>query len=150
MRNFFHHILYLHWIGFAAIVLIIEILAGTGFLLWIGISAVLVSIILFIFPVFSFGVQLIVFALLSVLSSFAWKFYLHHYPIQTDRPTLNRRGEQYVGRVFVIEYPIVNGMGTTHVDDTMWRVRCPVDLPVGAKIRITGADGVILLAEPCA
>jgi hypothetical protein len=40
--------------------------------------------------------------------------------VESDQPKLNRRGEQYVGRTFTLEEPIVNGHGKIRVDDSTW------------------------------
>ena len=42
-----------------------------------------------------------------------------------DRPFLNRRAEGYVGRIFTLDKPIVDGIGTIRIDDTVWRVSGP-------------------------
>lgn len=146
MVNFLEHLVYWHWLIFAALLLIMELLTGGGFLFWMGISAAAVAAVLWLVPGLSYAVQLLGFAVLALLTAFFWWFYLKKNPIRTDRPTLNRRGEQYIGRIFTLDAPIVNGIGTVRVDDTTWRVRC-VDLPAGAKIRITGVDGVMLIAD---
>lgn len=57
------------------------------------------------------------------------------------------RGESYIGKVFTLEFPIINGTGILQVDNTTWRIHC-VDLPAGARIKIIGIDGLVLLAEP--
>ncbi len=36
---------------------------------------------------------------------------------------MNRRTEALIGRVFTLEKPIVDGIGTVRIDDTIWRVR---------------------------
>lgn len=66
--------------------------------------------------------------------------------IQTDAPTLNRRGQQYVGRVFTLSEAIVNGVGKIKVDDTLWKVKGK-DTEVGKRVRVTEVDGVVLLVE---
>ena len=53
---------------------------------------------------------------------------------------LNRRTEALVGRVFTLEKPIVDGIGTVRIDDTIWRVRGP-DCPAGSRVKVTQADG---------
>jgi inner membrane protein len=63
-----------------------------------------------------------------------------------DSPFLNRRAEAYVGRVFTLERPIVDGVGAVRIDDTVWRVRGP-DCPAGSRVRIARADGPNLLVE---
>ncbi|MCG8379509.1 MAG: NfeD family protein, partial [Proteobacteria bacterium] len=58
----------------------------------------------------------------------------------------NRRGEQYVGRIFTLEEPIVNGVGKVKVDDSTWKVM-GVDMPAGTKVRVLSVDGTILNVE---
>ncbi|MHB1949235.1 MAG: NfeD family protein [Gammaproteobacteria bacterium] len=147
MHNLLHQLIFWYWFGLAAILLILELLTGSGFLLGIGVSAAIVGCVLYIFPILSPVAQLLGFAILAVLSTVSWRSYLKKNPARTDRPTLNRRGAQYVGRVFTLDKPVVNGIGVVHIDDTMWRLHC-ADLPAGSRIVITGVDGVILLAKP--
>ena len=73
--------------------------------------------------------------------------FLRTTPIQTDRPLLNQRAAQYVGRVFTLAEPIVNGRGKIRVDDSTWRVEGD-DCPVGARVRVTDAEGVVLRVVP--
>ena len=54
-----------------------------------------------------------------------------------------------VGREFTLDKPIVNGMGTIHIDDTVWRVNGP-DCPAGSRVKIARADGANLLVEASA
>lgn len=147
MNNFLVNISYWHWIGLAAIVFITEILTGTGFLLWVGLSATLVGLLLFVFGSIGIAVQLFVFAPFSIVAALLWKLYLHFHPTKTDRPKLNRRAEQYIGREFTLREPIVNGMGKVHVDDTMWQVKCNENWPKSTLVRVVGAEGVFLLVE---
>lgn len=147
MLNFLQELVFWHWFCLAAILLIIEMLVGTGFLLWFSISAAIIGCLVFVIPGLTWMVQVFAFAVIAVLSAISWKLYLKRNPIKTDKPTLNRRGEQYINRVFTLDAPIVNGMGHIHVDDTVWRVHC-VDLPSGARVIVTGVDGVVLKAKP--
>lgn len=64
----------------------------------------------------------------------------------TDQPTLNRRGEQYVGRSFTLTEPIINNNGVIRVDDSTWRIN-GADLPAGSTIKVVGVQGVILQVE---
>jgi inner membrane protein len=66
---------------------------------------------------------------------------------RTDQPFLNRRAEAFVGRVFTLEKPIVDGTGTIGIDDTVWRVSGP-DTPAGSKVKVTRVDGAALHVEP--
>jgi hypothetical protein len=65
----------------------------------------------------------------------------------SDQPFLNRRAEAFVGRVFTLEKPIVDGTGTVGIDDTVWRVSGP-DTPAGSRVKVIRVDGAALYVEP--
>lgn len=135
-----------HWLGVAAILLIVEVLfSGSGFLLWMGLAALLMTALSWVFPALSWGWQMILFSICAVLTSFGWWAYLKKNPLKTDRPRLNQRSEQYVGRIFTLIAPIENGRGKIHVDDSTWTVAGP-DLPLGTRVQIIRAEGTILIA----
>jgi membrane protein implicated in regulation of membrane protease activity len=83
---------------------------------------------------------------LSVAAVVLGRVWLKRHPIGTDRPTLNRRGDQYVGRVFTLDEPVINGFGKIRVDDTTWKIRGN-DCAAGARIRVVGVDGTTLLVD---
>jgi membrane protein implicated in regulation of membrane protease activity len=128
------------------VLIIVEILVPGVFFLWIGIAALCVGSVLFLFPTLSWQLQWLLFALLTVGSVSFWWRYLKRHPSPSDEPLLNRRAQQYVGRVFTLETPIVNGYGKIRVDDSTWKVEAE-DCPVGTRVRVVGVDGVVLKAE---
>ena len=138
---------YWHWFALASILLLVELLTGGGYLFWIAISAVIVGLFVWIIPEVAWGYQLLIFGAGAILLAFGWYYHLVKNPGFSDHPQLNRRNEQYIGRIFTLAQPIVNGYGMIRVDDSQWRVSCNDDLPQGANVRITAADGVILHAE---
>ncbi len=125
---------------------ILEIFSPAVFFLWMGISAGLVGLLLALFPSLGWEWQMILFSTFSVASIALWRHYLKLHPTKSDQPSLNRRGEQYVGRAFTLDEPIHNGFGKIRVDDTTWKV-AGNDCPAGTQIRVTGVDGVILKVE---
>lgn len=136
-------VVFWHWWSLGAILLIVELLVPGMFFIWMGESAFVVGAVLWLFPWIDFEHQVILFSVLSVLSVAVFRRYLKRRPIQSDRPLLNQRTAQYVGRVFTLQEPIVNGRGKIHVDDSTWRVEGE-DCPKGARVRVTDAEGVIL------
>ncbi|MEM9182729.1 MAG: NfeD family protein [Pseudomonadota bacterium] len=130
-----------HWLALALGLLIIELMAPASFFLWLGLAAAATGILLFFLPM-SWEIQWVSFSVFSVLSILSWLSYRKRQPAPTDQPKLNRRGEQYVGRVFTLDEPIVNGVGKVKVDDTSWRVSGP-DLGSGEKVMVVGVDGVV-------
>jgi membrane protein implicated in regulation of membrane protease activity len=75
-----------------------------------------------------------------------WRHFAAKVEKPTDTPFLNRRAESYVGRVFTLDKPIVNGTGAVRIDDTIWRVSGP-DCPAGSRVRVASADGANLLVQ---
>jgi inner membrane protein len=136
-----------HWFGLATALVILEVLVGASFfLLWLGICACIIAILLSIFPEIEWQFQLLIFSVQAVACIVYWRFNLKNKLTVTDKPNLNRRSEQYIGKVFTLADPIENGRGKIQVDDSFWKVEGP-DLPVGTKIKVIGVDGVILKVD---
>jgi len=133
-----------HWFIAAVICIIFEIILPTFYLMWTGVGAFAVGVVLYFNPETSWSTQLLLFAALSVLSIFAGRYYLARNPLKTDEPLLNRRGEQYAGRVVTLNDPIVNGVGHISIDDTRWRVEGD-DIDAGEKVEIQGLNGTSLV-----
>jgi membrane protein implicated in regulation of membrane protease activity len=135
-----------NWFILGLILLAIEIMAPGTFFLWLGLSAILVGIISLVIA-WSWQAQLIAFAILSIVSLVVWWRVGRKVEAPGDQPFLNRRAQAFVGRIFTLEKPIVGGVGTVRVDDTVWRVSGP-DCPAGSRIKVTQADGGTLLVQP--
>jgi membrane protein implicated in regulation of membrane protease activity len=146
MMEWLDKVVFWHWWILAGVLLILELTAPAFFFLWLGIAAAAVGLILMVFPTIAIESQLVLFGLTSIVAMLAWKKYREARPLTTDQPNLNRRGHQYIGRVFSLNEPITNGVGKVIVDDSTWRVKGP-DLPAGAAIRVTGIEGVIFTVE---
>lgn len=135
-----------HWWIFAVVLVTIEILAPSFFALWLAIAAFLTGLALLLFPQLGWEYQLMLFAVLSVLSIVMWRHYYLKNPIVSDQPNLNRRGAQYIGRTVTLSTPIADGVGKIKLDDSTWKVRGP-DCDVGKKVRITALDNVVFTVE---
>lgn len=137
------------WWILAVILIILEIFAPTFFMLWLGISAGIVGLLLLLIPSMTWEYQWGLFAIFSVASLVGARFFFNKKPGVEDNFTLNQRGAQYVGRNFTLTEAIENGRGKIHVDDTQWSVSGP-DLPEGEKVKVTGTDGTLLVVEAAA
>ncbi len=135
-----------HWLVLAVLLTIIEVFAPGTFFIWMGVSAVLVGLLLWLMPELGWELQVLSFALLSVTSVLIWRYIQKRRPIKTEQPLLNRRGEQYVGRVFTLQEPIVNGHGKIRVDDSIWKVRGG-DCDAGTRVVVSSAEGVVLVVD---
>ena len=136
-----------HWNWFIAAValFLVEIVAPGSFMMWLGLAALLVGAISLAVD-WSWQAQIISFAVFSVAAIPAWRHFARKMERPVDRPFLNRRAEGYIGRVFTLDKPIVDGVGTIRIDDTVWRVTGP-DCPAGSRVKIARADGADLSVE---
>lgn len=129
------------WWLLALVLIGAELLLPGYFLLWIGFAAAAVGVILFAAPGLDLIWQLLLFVALAIWSSYVyWRFVRRLLDAPSDRPLLNRRAEQYVGRRYVLDTAIVNGQGKARVGDSVWLVEGP-DLPAGATVEVVGVDG---------
>lgn len=135
-----------HWLIIGVLLVVLEIFAPGVVFLWIGVAALATGIVAWVFPDLALQWQVIFFAVLSVVSVLGGRAYLKRRPVPTDHPTLNRRGEQYVGRRFTLDAPIVGGYGKIHVDDSTWKVSGE-DMAEGTTVLVTGVDGTVLKVE---
>ncbi|MCB1858416.1 MAG: NfeD family protein [Gammaproteobacteria bacterium] len=139
-------IVYWHWLALGVLLVILEAFSPGVFLIWLGIAAAVVGGALWLFPDLAWELQLWLFAVFSVTTILLWRERLRRHPTPSDQPKLNRRGEQYVGRLFTLNEPIVNGLGKIRVDDSTWKV-AGQDCGPGTRVRVTGVDGVVLKIE---
>ncbi len=146
MMAFLDGITFWHWFILGGVLMVLEMVLPVFVFLFIGAAAVITGLMVFFFPGIGWEQQILVFAVLAVAAAVGGRMWVRSRPIATDQPALNRRGQQYVGRVFTLEEPIVNGVGKLSVDDTVWKVGGE-DLATGIRVKVTGVDGVILLVE---
>jgi len=135
-----------HWWILAMALIILETLLPGTFFLWMGISALLLGVVLWLAPAIGWEAQLVLFAVLSLVSIVGWRMWQRRNPGEDDHPTLNRRAEQYIGRVFTLETPIENGYGKVRVGDSLWRVQ-GADMAANQPVRVTSVNGVVLVVE---
>lgn len=139
---------YLWWI--VALVLIAgEVILPGYFLLWIGLAAAGMGVLMLVAPATGVLAQAIWFGLLTFVACFIfWKYMRPRLArIQPGAERLNRRGEQLIGQRYELIEPIVDGRGKARVGDGMWLVNGP-DLPVGSKVEVVGVSGTTLQVRP--
>ena len=134
-----------HWLTAAVILIVIEMMMGTYFLLWVGFAAAATALVQWMFGI-GWQVQMMVFFILSLVSIAGWYYYAKNNPEVDSMPFLNRRGHQHIGRTFNLSKAIVNGVGKINVNDSTWKVEGE-DLPEGAKVKVVDIRGTTLKIE---
>ena len=142
MMEFLTSLTVWHWLIAAVIFFVIELMAPGAFMMWLGLSALLVGIISW-FVAWPWQYQLVAFAVFALASIPLWRRVARGVEKPGDQPFLNRRADAFVGREFTLEKPIVAGSGTVKIDDTIWRLSGP-DSPAGSRVKVVQADGASL------
>ena len=133
------------WLSLGFILGAVEMIAPGFFLMWLGLAAIIVGMLTWALPI-SLPLQVALFAILSVLTVYAGKKFLKDNPIESDDPKLNNRGARLTGEIVTVVEAIADGHGRVRVGDTDWNAR-GADAAAGAKVRVIGADGAVLLVE---
>ncbi|WP_312237518.1 NfeD family protein [Stenotrophomonas sp.] len=134
------------WGALALVLFAAEALAPGAFMLWIGIGAAAVFVLVAVFADIPLLWQVVAFVLLSVVSIQCYRRWGRSHARQSDAPLLNRRAEQLIGRVVVIDQDIISGKGRAKIDDAFWVVAGP-DLPAGSQVRVVAVEGMTLKVQ---
>ena len=134
------------WAVAALVLFALETMVPGAFMLWFGIAAAAVFLVLLVFDL-PLLAQVVLFLALSVVSIQVYRRSFRKTTAETDQPTLNRRAEALVGRVVPLERAIVAGHGRVQIADAYWDVAGP-DLPAGTPVRVIASRGMTLHVEP--
>jgi inner membrane protein len=137
-----------HWLCFGILILLGELLGAGGFLLGIGASALVVSLLQFMFPGIVWYWQFVIFAAMSVLLTLIYWKRFRKFNEKTEQPLLNSRIQNLLGRQAALIKAIENGQGKVQIEDALWTVSYKQNLPTGTIVKIIGAEGMVLSVEP--
>jgi len=145
IAQWLNHLQAWHWLALGALLLAIEIVSTTNYLLWPGIAALVVGVLNFLVPGLDGAFSVFLFAVLAVASSIVW----HRSPYgrrASARPNnVNARMQTYLGRRGAAAGDFVGGHGAILLDDTRWAAVTDGGDPKGGEmLQVTGADGTLL------
>jgi len=135
-----------YWWVIGFILLVLEILTPGYFFMWMAASGFLTGAIVLLLPATGMNMQILIFSVLSVVAIIAWKFYGKRHPTESDQPLLNKRGVQYIGRIFNLYQPIKNGEGKIKVDDSIWKVHGE-DCDINSRVKVVAIRGTVFDVE---
>ncbi len=135
-----------YWWVIGFILLVLEILTPGYFFMWMAASGFLTGAIVLLLPATDMNMQILIFSVLSVVAIIAWKFYGKRHPTESDQPLLNKRGVQYIGRIFNLYQPIKNGEGKIKVDDSIWKVHGE-DCDINSRVKVVAIRGTVFDVE---
>lgn len=134
-----------NWFILAVLLIVLELVVPGVHFLWFGIAAALVGVAA-LSTTIAWQWQLVLFAVLAVVTVFIVRRYADPSNAASDEPDLNVRGAQYIGRTFLVTTPIRQGRGKIKVGDTIWNAEGE-DAPAGTRVTVVGVDGTALVVE---
>lgn len=141
------------WVAAGLTLGALEMLTMSFFLIWLGLAALIMAVVLVVFPTMPGEVQVMAFALLAVALTFIGRAMIRNFGDGEPTNTLNSRSSNMVGRsAKVIRFE--HGQGVVEIRGEQWQARADADamgLNPGATVRIVSADGMLLtVASPLA
>lgn len=134
-----------NWLIVGLLLMAVELVAPGVFMFWLGLAALLVGLLSFAIA-FTWQTQILLFAVFAIAAVPLWRRIGRQGKASASNPFLNKRSDALVGRVFTLEKPIVDGVGTVRIDDTIWRITGP-DIAAGNRIKVIRADGAMLTVD---
>jgi membrane protein implicated in regulation of membrane protease activity len=136
-----------HWLALAALLIAIEMIMPTQYLMWPGVAAAVVGLAGFVLDLPLAGEV----ALFAVMSAGLVVISNRFLPASTGpvAGSLNQRMDQLVGRPAVVLEDFQHGAGPVTIGDTRWsaRVEGGGDLKAGTSVTVVSADSTLLTVK---
>ena len=139
----FENLNFMHWLVLGLSLIILELFLWTVFLLWIGASAITVSIFFYLMPDTSWPIQLLIFVALSLASTFLAKRY---YPVKTVDDELHEKAKTYIGKECKVS-SIDDGAIKVKIGNSLWFAK-GTELSVGQIVKIIDVESSTFIVEP--
>ncbi len=143
MDIFFDNLNFMHWLTLGLAMIIIELFLWTTFLLWIGASAITVSIVFYLISDVDGLTQLLTFLVISAAATFLSKRY---YPVKTVDDELHQKAKTYIGKECKVS-SIENDVIKVQIGKSLWFAKGQ-ELSVGQTVKIVGVDSSTFIVEP--
>lgn len=141
----------INWIIAGLILSILELFVPGTYLIWFGLAAFSVSILVY-FSAVAFTTQLIWFAVFSLIFAliglFVYRYIFTHAQTPEKYRNLNNSAEQYVGSLVTVSEDVVDNRTKVKIGDTYWLAATEKPLKKGDTAKVTGVkDSLILIIE---
>jgi len=144
-------ILYWYWLVFGMLLIIAEIFIPSFTVLWFGLGAIIVALILWLLPDLAASWQLFVWAIASIVFTFLW-FKLFK-PLMTDRTQAGISREAILGESGqVIKTPAAGHRGIVRfamplLGTDEWPFICEQEVGSGDRVFVKDVSGNTLIVE---
>lgn len=136
------------WVIIGVVLLVVEVVTGTTYILWPALAALAVGAFAFILPI-GWEMQFLLFFILSVLLLIFGHTYVRPRVKGGEPSDLNDRARTMIGARVKTVAAFEMGAGRVQMGDTQWRARVEDGNPkAGAELRIVAVEGTTLVCEP--
>lgn len=135
------------WVIIGVLLLILELVTGTTYILWPAVAALFVGIVTFILPL-GWEMQFLLFFLLSTALLVFGHVYVRPRVKGGEPSDLNDRARWMIGERVRAVADFDMGSGRVQMGDTQWRAKVADGTAVaGQELRIMSVDGTTLICE---
>jgi membrane protein implicated in regulation of membrane protease activity len=144
-------ILWWYWLIFGMLLILAEMLVPSFTLLWFGLSGLCIAVLLLFLPGLAFSLQLLFWALASIVFTLLWFKYFK--PTMIDRTTAGVSKEAVTGETgMVIKAPQDQIRGIVRFSIPLlgsdeWEFICQDDCDVGDRVEVTDVSGNTLIVK---
>ena len=140
-----------HWFVLGIILMLSELILPAFAALWFGIAAIMVGVLLWLFPIMSLNIQIVMWIILSILCTILWFKFIK--PLSIDKTKAGLSREATIGQI-----GMVIQVGLTH-DQVVVRFALPVlgadewncrslsPVEVGDRVRVVDIMGNDLVVQ---
>ncbi|MGH8559311.1 MAG: NfeD family protein [Methylococcales bacterium] len=144
-----YQLFYWHWLLLGIVLAMAEMFLASFTLLWFGLGAILVGVVLLVFPSMSLGFQL--FAWIVFSGGFAVFWFKYFRPLMVDKTKAGIAREAVIGESgTVIKTPIEGSRGIARftipvLGEDEWEFICEQIVAVGDRVHIKDVSGNTLI-----
>lgn len=135
------------WLIGGLVVAALEIVVPGAFMLWIGIGAMVIGVLIAIFPDMPLAWEMVLFAV-AMLGSLALGFVVQRRRKPSADPGVNHELADLVGRRCEVATDFTAGAGRIRVGDTTYSALCDAPVAAGSFVTIVAIEGGRLRVEP--
>lgn len=145
-------IVWWYWLIFGMLLILAEMLIPSFTLFWFGLAGLLIAVVLVFLPDLAFSLQLLFWALGSIVFTILWFKYFK--PTMIDRTKAGVSREAVIGETgIVIKVPQNELRGTVRfsmplLGNDEWEFICQGDCAVGDRVEVIDVSGNTLIVKP--
>ncbi|MFD1436905.1 NfeD family protein [Acinetobacter terrae] len=141
-----------HWFVLGILLILSELVIPAFAALWFGLAAIMVGVLLWMFPMMGFITQIVTWIILSILCTLLWFKFIK--PLSIDKTKAGLSREATIGQVgMVIQTHMEHDLITVRfpmpvLGSDEWNCRTLTPVQVGDRVRVVDILGNDLVVKP--